>query len=239
MATPFTMSLHVLRTLHRLHRQLTDLRGRLEQGPKRVGAAENAAGIRERELAAAQAELKRVKMNADQKQVSLKAAEGKVQDLERKLMAAQSNREYQALKDQIAADKMTGGVIEEEILDALEQIDKQKLVVAAAEKSLAAAQSRLAVVKAEVQKDEPGIRAEVERIEAELKEAETALPAEVADLYQRGVRQKGEDALAVIENSVCGGCHQTVPVNILSQVTLGRPSFCKTCGRLLYVPEAG
>ena len=237
MAHHATISLEILRTLHRLHRQLTDLKERLEQGPRRVRAAENAAALRDKEVHNGQAELKRLKMNADQKQVSLKGNEGKIKELERKLMAAASNREYQALKDQIAADKMAIGVLEEEILDALEQIDKQKQQLAADEKTFAAAKQRLAEVQAEVQKLEPGLHAELARIEADLKVAEATLPAEMADFYNRGVRQKGEDALAVVDNGVCGGCHQTVPVNIYSQVLLGRPTFCKTCGRLLYLPE--
>jgi len=51
------------------------------------------------------------------------------------------------------------------------------------------------------------------------------------------VRQKGEDALAAIENQCCGGCNQQVPLNLLSKVMLGQPVGCKTCGRLLYLPE--
>jgi uncharacterized protein len=56
-------------------------------------------------------------------------------------------------------------------------------------------------------------------------------------LYDRVVRQKGEDALAAIEDEYCGGCHQRVPLNMIAEVMLGHPTFCKTCGRLLYMPE--
>jgi predicted nucleic acid-binding Zn-ribbon protein len=57
-------------------------------------------------------------------------------------------------------------------------------------------------------------------------------------LYQRTVRQKGEDALAAVENQYCGGCNQHVPLNLCSQVILGKPVACRTCGRLLYMPES-
>ena len=56
-------------------------------------------------------------------------------------------------------------------------------------------------------------------------------------MYYRLVRGKGEDALAMVENQFCGGCNQQIPLNMLNQVMLGRPVFCKTCGRLLYLPE--
>lgn len=231
------VSLEVLRTLHRLHRQLTDLRHRLDQGPRRIRAAEQAAAIRGDELARARDELKRMKVAADQKELQLKSNEGKLKDLDRKLMSASSNREYQALKDQIAADRMANSVLEEEILDAFSQIENQEKRVAELDRQLQAAQQRLAEVKAQAADEAPVLQADIARAEAELAQTESVLTGDVAELYQRGVRQKGEDALAAIENGVCSGCHQLVPVQIVSQVILGRPSFCKTCGRLLYLRE--
>jgi predicted nucleic acid-binding Zn-ribbon protein len=56
-------------------------------------------------------------------------------------------------------------------------------------------------------------------------------------MYRRIVRGKGEDALAVVENQCCGGCNQQIPLNMLNQIMLDKPVFCKTCGRLLYLPE--
>ena len=53
----------------------------------------------------------------------------------------------------------------------------------------------------------------------------------------RVVRQKGEDALAGVEGGFCSGCHTQVPLNVQAEIRLSHPSFCKTCGRLLYLPE--
>ncbi len=46
MSTP-TVSLDVLRTLHRIHKQLTDLKDRRDRGPRQVRAGE--ANIKQRE----------------------------------------------------------------------------------------------------------------------------------------------------------------------------------------------
>ena len=86
-------------------------------------------------------------------------------------------------------------------------------------------------------KQEPSLRADIARLEAELRRSEATLPSDIRELYRRIVRQKGEDALAVVENQCCGGCNQQVPLNLCSQVMLGQPVSCKTCGRLLYLPE--
>lgn len=227
----------ILRSLHRIHRQLTDLRERLDHGPKRLRAAETNAAHRETHLAQAQADLKKLRIAADQKQLQLKTGEDKVKDLQRKLNTASSNREYQALKDQMAADQMTNSVLSDEILEVLEKIDEFHRQVRDMESALAAAKKKAADVRKEVQEREPSIRADIQRLEAELKESEAVLPPDVRELYNRVVRQKGEDALAAIDNEYCSGCHQRVPLNICAEIMMGRAMFCKTCGRLLYMPE--
>jgi predicted nucleic acid-binding Zn-ribbon protein len=237
MPAPQNVSLDILRTLHRLHRQLTDLRDRKEQGPKRVRGAEANVAHREAELAKAQADLKKLRVSADQKQLQLKASEDKIKDLQRKLNTATSNREYQTLKDQIAADNMAGSVLSDEILEALEEVDQAQTKIKEMETALAVSRKKAETVRAEVQRQAPTLQGDIGRLEAELQQAESALPPTIRDVYQRVVRSRGEDALAMVENEFCGGCNQHVPVNVCAEILLGHPMFCRSCGRLLYVPE--
>jgi uncharacterized protein len=227
----------VLRTLHRIHRQLTDLRERSDHGPKRIHAAEANAAHRENELVKAQAELKRMRVATDQKQLQLKTGEEKIKDLQRKLNMAASNREYQALKDQMAGDQMTNSVLADEILEALEATDLFQQKIAELEANLAAAKAKAKAVHADIEQQEPAIRGDITRLEAELKQSEALLPPDIYSMYERVVRQKGEDALAVVENEYCGGCHQRVPLNVCAEILLAHATFCKTCGRLLYMAE--
>jgi len=235
-ATPH-VSADVLRTLHRIHRQLTDLRSRLERGPKRVAAAEAGVAHREQELERARREQERLRKLADSKQLDLRAGEDKVRELQRKLNEAASNTEYQALKEQIEAKRMANSVLEDEILEAMEATDQQKPLVAQAETVLQAARAKAAAAHKEYEGEEPRIRADLERLQGELQQAEAELPAQIRDAYARVVRQRGEDALAPVENEYCGGCHQHVPVNLCAKIIMGEPIFCRTCGRMLYMPE--
>jgi uncharacterized protein len=227
----------VLRVLHRIHRQLTDLRERLDRGPRQIRAAETHVQHCENQLTATKAEAKSLRVAVDQKQLQLKSSEDKVKDLRRKLNAATSNREYQLLLEQIAADDMARSVLEDEILEALEKVDAFQQNIADAEAALAAAKQKAAEVQAEVADAQPSLQTDIARLEAELHQSEATLPGEIRDLYNRIVRQKGEDALAIIEGQCCGGCNQQIPLNSCNMVILGQPVGCKTCGRLLYLPE--
>ena len=239
MASPATnIGTSVLRVLHRVHRQLTDVRERLDRGPRQVHAAETHVQHCESQLTAVKAEAKSIRMAADQKQLHLKSSEDKVKDLRRKLNAAATNREYQLLLEQIAADEMANSVLADEILELMEKEDEFQKNVADAEAALAAARRKADEVRAEVAKAEPSLLDDVARLEVELRQTEATLPSDIRDLYNRVVRQRGEDALAVIENQCCGGCNQQIPLNYCNMVLLGKPVGCKTCGRLLYLPEA-
>ena len=112
-----------LRELHRIHQQLGDLRDRLERGPKQVRLREADVTQLEARLAEAKEKAKQMQMAADRKQLELKSGEQKVVDLRVKLNAASSNKEYQALLEQIAAAEMAGSVLSDEILEGLEKID--------------------------------------------------------------------------------------------------------------------
>ena len=92
----------MLRTLHRIHRQHTDLKDRLSRGPRQVQVAESSVKKCEADLIQAKEAYKHAKMASDEKQLQLKHRESKLVDLQAKLNMAQSNKEYQLLKDQMA-----------------------------------------------------------------------------------------------------------------------------------------
>ena len=237
MNVPSNVSTEVLRTLHRIHRQLSDLHERLNRGPRQIKAHEANVARQEAALLQVQAETKAFRVATDAKQLQFKTHENKIKELKIKLNAVQSNREYQLLKEQMAADDMANSVLADEILEALEKIDALQAQIREAATALAKGKEELAKINQEVQTREPGIKAEVERLEQQLRENEAALPDDIRQAYGRLVRQRGEDGMAAIQDQFCGGCHQQITLNLYNTLRLNHPVFCKSCGRLLYIPE--
>jgi predicted nucleic acid-binding Zn-ribbon protein len=225
-----------LRELHRIHQQLAELRDRLERGPKQVRAREANVGQLEAKLAEARDRAKQTQMAVDRKNLDLKSGEQKVVDLKVKLNAANSNREYQALLEQIAAAEMAGSVLQDEILESMEKTDQLGVAVKEAEHNLAAGKQDLEKARQAVESSAATIRADLTRLEAELVQAEKALPAELKSDYQRIVRSKGADSLAAVDDGVCTGCGQQITLNMQNELKLSKLVFCKACGRLLYLP---
>ena len=231
------VSASALRELHRMHRQLSDLRERKERGPKQIKAREGNLARLADESAKLQAEHKAARVRSDQKQLLLKSGEEKVEGLKLKLNAAASNREYQVLKEQIAADQMAGSVLADEILEALEKIDELAAHTAEHQKKIDASKDELAKAQQTVREQAGQLGGETKRLESELREAESGLPTDFRETYQRLVKAKGEDAMAEVQGDFCGGCYQQLTPNNLSELQMSLAIYCRNCGRMVYRPE--
>lgn len=227
----------LLRDLHRTHRQLTDLRDRRDRGPKQLKAHEANVQRFEAELAKAKAESLNSRKNVDAKQLQLRSLEDKLNQLKNRLSQCSTNKEYTALQEQIAADQVASSVLEDEILDALGKVDETKALAVKAEQNLAKGKEEQEKTTKQVEEQRVVILAELARLEVQLKETEAQLPADFLEGYHRIVKAKGEDALAEVDGDNCGGCYQQMTPNTHSQLRLGQAIFCKSCGRLLYLPE--
>jgi predicted nucleic acid-binding Zn-ribbon protein len=105
------------------------------------------------------------------------------------------------------------------------------------EANLAKAKDEMSNVRKRVSDQQQGLESELARVRGELNSAELLLDGDFKDNYLRLSRSMGEDSLAPVESDCCGGCSQTLTVQMLNLLKLDKPVFCKSCGRLLYVTE--
>ena len=234
---PMTISAEALRELHRFHRQLTDLRNRLELGPKQIRASEANVSRANDQVNEAKNTLTKAKVTTDDKQLQLKQREDRITELNNKLNMANSNKEYQALKEQIAADEQANSVLSDEILESLEIIDGLTATQAQAQAELDKANDELNKTTGRVQEKQPMLESELRRVTAELKEAEAILPSDFKMDYERVSKARGEDALAQVEGEVCGHCFHMLSPQSMNELLMAKPVFCKSCGSLLYLAE--
>ena len=226
-----------LRELHHLHQQLTELRDRVERGPKQIRAREANTAQLKAKLEEARGRAQETQITINRKQLDLKSGEQRVVDFKVKLNAASSNKEYQTLVEQIAAAEMAGSVLQDEILESMEKVDALQLAVKEAERQLAAGTQELEKTRRSIEESAASLRADIARLETSLAQAEAVLPGDFKADYQRVIRSKGAKGLAAVEESVCGACGQQITLNMQNELRLSRAVFCKSCGCLLYLSE--
>ena len=118
-----------LRELHRIHRNLTDLRGRLASGPRQIKVGDASIERFEKELGEKKEIYKRCRMTADEKELQLKEREQRVLDIRTKLNSCSTNKEYQTFIEQIAADEQANSVLSDEILELFDKVREHETTV--------------------------------------------------------------------------------------------------------------
>jgi len=227
----------VLQELHLIHRQLGDLRSRLARCPIRVNAAKNRVAAEEEKVEQVKTTIQSTKMMADRKQLQLRESENKIETIEAKLNASKTNEEFQIFKEQIAAAEMANSVMADEILEALEKVDQLEMKTVEAQKSLETAKADLLKIESEVGQQTRELEAEIARVLVNLEGVEKDIHPDIRANYKRVVVTKGEDALASIVDGYCTFCNVQLRAQIISDLKLGKPVFCSSCGAFLYFPQ--
>lgn len=233
-----SVTAEMLQACHQLHLRLEELESALERGPKQIKTKQTTVKNLEAELQAAKDRRKKAQMELDKKQQNLQSAETKIANLQGKLNTAATNKEYQLLQEQIAADEMAKSVIEDEILEALDKQETLKAAIGEAEENLKLGEQDLEKVRQKVSAETAGLQQQAGLVRAELETAENKLPADYRPEYVRMVKHRGADAMAAAEENVCTGCYQSLTPNMQSELSMNRVVVCKGCGRLLYMPTA-
>lgn len=222
-----------LKEIHDLREQLEEQTRLLQQGPLQITARQSSIHAKRAELDARRLKLKQLKVSSEQKSLQLKSNEDRIRDLEAKLHAVSSNREYDALRTQIAADKMANSVLEDEIIEALEGIDAMQLEVNQFDAGIVKIEQELTTFTAVVKERDAGLRQQIEELTAKVGDVESVLPAEVIPTYQRLVAAYGAKALAPVKGRSCGSCYIGLTPQTVVELKGGAIKFC-TCGRLMY-----
>ncbi|QDT05262.1 Putative zinc ribbon domain protein [Rubripirellula lacrimiformis] len=236
-ASKIEISTELLRTLHRIHRQLTDLHSRIDRGPRQIKAGETLVAKATADVESARQAIKAAKVTSDEKQLQLATREARMKELQAKLNTAASNREFNTLKDQIAADEQANLVQSDEIFEALEQIDVLEKALAEAEAELKKQQSEHTVRVKEVESKQVILKDDLAGVEQQLAAYEAKIPAAVLGDYKRITSAKGEDALAPVDENSCGGCYQTLTTQHIETLRMSVLMRCPNCNAFLYFPE--
>ncbi len=227
----------LLRALHRMHRQLADIEQRLRKGPLQVKIATQNEASFAAELDDTKHRQKENRLATDRKQMTMNEREAKVEDMKSKLNTAASNKEFQLLKDRIAADEQASSVLADEIFEMLERQDVIDQEVVAATENLEKSKVERKKIVDKVTGETKALEEERARVAGELAENEKKLPMDVKTDYRRRADAKGEDVLAETDANTCGNCQVHLTAQMKASLLMNEILFCQGCGALYYLKE--
>ncbi len=201
-----------------------------EQAEVETGQAKvEAAVVRRKEVQVTIDGLNKVLMGRDEA----------IKKLELSMLAPKiGNKEYKAIQNQIASIKADNELTEEEVLEAMEALDRMAEEVTAAERELAGHEAALREAQNRVENEVGLFNRQIDEIRDERKEKTDSIPSEILAVYDRVVLARGSSAVAAVKEGYCEGCYMTVTMQDVALILKGNKlQQCKTCQRILYVPN--
>lgn len=229
-----------LAALHRLHLDLQQVHEELARGPRQIKAREQKIAATHEQAARLKEELKQTRAAADRKSLDLKGREAKITDLRVKLNACNSNREYDILRGQIEADEVASSVLEDEILELLEKVDRLQREIVETEAKAQQLQRECDDFAAAFARSAEGLHQQAANLLTRIREAERILTGETAERYRRLIEAHGADGMASVDRQgVCSSCFVALTPQGRVLVSTGEVVFCPSCGRMLYAGQEG
>jgi uncharacterized protein len=227
----------VLRELHRLKRHAKNLKDEIERLPRMFKAQQAKLARQEDAVKQAQETVKKLKVEASDKEKSLKAKHQDIAKFEKQRNEATAKKEYDALVAEIAAARKACQGFEEEILTSIMETEEKAGQVPELDKAVKQAKEELANFDKTSAVRQADLTAQLQEVEKQIQEVEATLPGDLVPVYSRLVAVRGEDAMALVEDRNCTSCYTSITAQQYNDLTQGMFVVCKSCGRFLYLPE--
>jgi predicted nucleic acid-binding Zn-ribbon protein len=228
----------IFRELHRLRRHARDLHDQIERGPRILKAHQAKIARQEEALHEAHEAVKKLKVANHQKEGTLKEKQQLIAKYEEQRNRATTRKEYDTLQAEIASAREGCRRIEDEILEGMVKVEEKGAEIPVAEQAVQRAKEEYAGFERATQERLAAQADELRRTEQQIKEVEANLPAEVRPVYDRQVAVRGEDALSALQGArTCTACYTEITAQMYNDLLVGRLVLCKSCGRILYLPE--
>ena len=192
--------------------------------------------------AAAQAQLDAARQKAKEFELERKKLETEVQGIRDKIAKYQvqkfqtrKNEEFAALSHEIERAEKDIRLIEDRELELMDASDKQKPVIAEAEKTFAAAKGLTERQTTDLDAKIKALGEQITTVEAERTKLAADIDEDLLDTYDRLLKTKHGEAVVGLRHDVCSGCHMKVTPTTSSKARHGKEVVqCENCARILY-----
>ncbi len=229
-----------LLALQELNNKITDCRNNIDALNASVKNKREEVEMERKKTDEIKEETTRNKKEEDRRELDLKTNEEDINKLLIQLNQAKSNEEYSALNKRINEERRQDSGLEDEILELMTRNDELKARVEELQKSTAALEAELSQMEKKAGTDVAAYEKEIEEMQNRCKAIEAEVDSELIDKYHRVLERNLGDAMAVADGValVCRGCNMSIPRQRINEILKDDAIiFCKSCNRILYIPE--
>lgn len=221
--------------LHRLLTHGANLRSEIDRAPKTLQMHKDKLAKQEQDLKDYLDNTKKAKVHLHEKEVTLKELNTKIDKWEGQINSVSTKKEFDALKHETATAKAQCKKLEDEILEAMTDVEIRSSRQPQLEKDLAAARTKTAQLIDDLQTRRNEFTTQLAEVLKQIAAIEETMIPDLRAAYTRLKDAQGADALALVENRTCRACYTTLTAQNYNDLANGRLVPCKMCGRILYL----
>jgi predicted nucleic acid-binding Zn-ribbon protein len=227
----------LIREIHRLRHFIRELQEQIERAPRQLRAQQAKVARQEELQREGQEALKKLKVAAHEKEVSLKATHTQIAKHQQQMQTATNKKEYDALQSEIKHEREQIGKIEDEILNVMSETEERTAKLPELEQNVQQAKQEFVAWQAGSKDRVAGFETQLREAQTQLQVVEERLPKAVLPQFQRVVNAYGPEAMSAVKNGCCVSCSTEITAQAQNELLAENFVMCKACGRILYLPE--
>jgi predicted nucleic acid-binding Zn-ribbon protein len=190
---------------------------------------------------AAEKELKEQSLRNSQLDVELATLNQELAKLHKRMMAIKTNKEYDALTNEISNRKIRISETEEEILKILSAIDDLTERIDHYKKKLEEVEKTNSTQLTQLRHELDSIEDKIKMKKGDRKNITVRIDKRLLATYERVRKGRGDQVVVTIKKRACGACYKGIPPQIIQEIRKGEMIYtCDNCGRILiWTDESG
>ena len=196
----------------------------------------------EGEIARLAAEVKTLKEAWEEKEGVRKAKEQTIHDASRKatdkrmrMSQIKSIKELQALQREIGAIKESNGIVEEELIEVMTDLEAQEEVLKQKQDELTALRNDWNEKKGPLQQEIAEIDQQIDQTRESRDATASRLSDDLMGKYEMLFDRRGGTAVVAVSSAICQACYMNIPPQLWNDVLRNeRVNLCPSCQRILF-----
>ena len=170
------------------------------------------------------------------RELDLASKDEGVKKLQTQLYSLKTNKEYQAMLQQINDAKADASVIEDKILQLFDQVDKAKDDIDKEKQRLKEEEGVFVGEKKKIETRMKEIDDRLAQLEAQRQQVIPEIEPKILVQYDRILANRDGLAIVSVKDNSCQGCNMHVPPQVINLIKMyERIITCEVCNRMLYI----
>jgi predicted nucleic acid-binding Zn-ribbon protein len=218
--------------------EIYSLRHEKETKPIEFKAIEAVFEEKKQHMASLEKNLLDLQKQRKDKELELASKEEAAKKLQAQLYSLKTNKEYQAMLQQIQDAKADASVIEDSILELFEKADKIKNEIEQEKARLREEEKIFLEQKKKIEERIKQIDDRLSQLEAQRQQIVPEVESKLLVQYERILTSRDGLAIVAVKDNSCKGCNMFVPPQVINLIKMyERIITCEVCNRILYIEE--